>query len=80
MEKLYVKSIMYILRKKLGVKKNQLFYFQNQKNKNDRYYISTYRIKKIGKNRNYDSNLRINYLTSLQCLKQIRRTNEYATK
>lgn len=80
MNKLYVKTIMFLLRKKLRLRKKQLFYFQNQSNKNDRYYIDTYYIRKVGEKYDYDSNLRINYLTNSLCMEQIRRTNEYATK
>lgn len=72
------KLILFLLRKKLGLKKNQLFYFINQRYKSHRYYFDSSGIKKITARGTILSNLRINYLISDKCLKQIRRTDKYA--
>ena len=39
--------ILFLLRMKLGVKKNERFQFDNQKNKEDYYYISGNKLYKI---------------------------------
>lgn len=56
--------ILFLIRKKLGVKKYQYFHFLNQRNKNDRYFFTD---ECILKDTNYfvcKSNLKLNFLLS----------------
>ena len=61
--------IIFLIRKKLGLKKEQRFYLSNQKNKNDRYFFmdgKLYKHKYYGKNiRSWvKSNISLTFLLS----------------
>lgn len=47
MKKIIKFFVMFLVRKKLGLKKYQEFQFDNQKDKTNRYYFSDYEIVKI---------------------------------
>jgi hypothetical protein len=58
--------VMFLIRKKLGLKKYETFQFENQKNKEDFYYFGK---TKLIKHSRYirESNVSLNYLLSDQC-------------
>ena len=63
--------ILFLLRMKLGVKKNERFQFVNQKNKSDYYYVSDNSLQKI-MCRTYRvterrANVSLNWLMSQEC-------------
>lgn len=41
------KLILFLIRRKLNLRKFQLFYFNNQVNKNDRYFLMTIELLKL---------------------------------
>lgn len=76
------KLILFLIRRKLNLRKFQLFYFNNQVNKNDRYFFNDYRIVKITFHMEYgritqNSNLSLNFLLSKECETLIRRGRRY---
>lgn len=76
------KLILFLIRRKLNLRKFQLFYFNNQVNKNDRYFFNDYRIVKITFHKEYvritqNSNLSLNFLLSKECETLIRRGRRY---
>lgn len=63
------KLIIYLIRKKLGLKKDQFFYFKNQTNKSDRYFFTDNKLKKkttlcYGFTITKPANIRLNFLLS----------------
>lgn len=60
--------ILFLIRRKLGVKKYQSFQFNNQVVKNEKYYIDSMSIKKITYFKDHvnvkNSNLKVNFLLS----------------
>lgn len=76
------KLILFLIRRKLNLRKFQLFYFNNQVNKNDRYFFNDYRIVKITFHKEYgritqNSNLSLNFLLSKECETLIRSGRRY---
>lgn len=76
------KLILFLIRKKLHLKKFQLFYFNNQVNKNNRYFFNDYRIVKITFHKEYgritqNSHLSLNFLLSKECETLISRGRRY---
>ncbi len=70
--------ILFLIRRKLGVKKCELFYFKNQKSYLDRYYISSKEIIKISAIRNHDyfvkrSNISVNWILSGEGKKHLKK-------
>ena len=65
------KIILFLLRMKLGVKKNERFQFDNQKNKADYYYVSGNRLHKImyreGNVSEKRANVSLNWLLDPEC-------------
>ena len=65
------KIILFLLRMKLGVKKNEIFQFDNQKNKEDYYYVSGNRLNKImyrkGRISEKRANVSLNWLIDPEC-------------
>ena len=65
------RMILFLLRMKLGVKKNERFQFDNQKNKADYYYVSGSRLHKItyreGNVSEKRANVSLNWLLDLEC-------------
>lgn len=76
------KLILFLIRRKLNLMKFQLFYFNNQVNKNDRYFFNDYRIVKITFHKEcgcitQNSNLSLNFLLSKECETLISRGRRY---
>lgn len=64
---MYNKLILLLLRKKFGLKKYQLFKFNNQKT-NNRYYFNDYAIIKVDfRHPDQPSNIKLSYLLSDEC-------------
>lgn len=68
--------IIYLIRKRLGLKKNQRFQFKNQRNKNECYYFGPeclWKIVKADEGYTYcvSSNIRLNWLLSDECKAEI---------
>lgn len=65
------KFILFLLRIKLGVKKNERFQFDNQKNKANYYYISDNKLQKIMCRKDMvmerRANVSINWLLDSEC-------------
>lgn len=61
------KLILFLIRRKLHLKKYQYFYFKNQANKLDRYYFYDDCIVKISPYELVRSNLSLNFLLSNEC-------------
>ena len=63
--------ILFLLRMKLGIKKNERFQFDNQKNKTDYYYVSDSRLHKImyrkGTSSERRANVSLNWLLDSEC-------------
>lgn len=60
--------IIFLIRKRLGLKKYQRFYLKNQADKTDRYYFTEYDLQKetvwCGYKVSHQSNIRLNFLLS----------------
>ena len=67
------KLILFLIRKKLHLKKFQQFYFNNQAIKIEKYYFDNYGIMKISGCGLVKSNLSLNFLLSDECRILIRR-------
>ena len=67
------KLILFLIRKKLHLKKFQQFYFSNQTIKIEKYYFDNYGIMKISVCGLVRSNLSLNFLLSDECRILIRR-------
>ncbi len=67
--------ILFLIRKKLGLKKYQRFYFENQADKTDRYYFTSDMLMKYSRIVSYEyvapSNIRLNFLISNEAKKLI---------
>ena len=61
------KLILFLIRIKLGVKKNQDFKFKNQKHTSDYYYISDTAIYKVSKGKVNKSNVSVNWMLDQRC-------------
>jgi hypothetical protein len=65
------KIIMFLMRRKLGVKKGEAFRFVNQKNKEDKYYITDNGLMKIYKKNGIThirySNVSLTWLLNHRC-------------
>lgn len=59
--------ILFLIRLKLGVKKNERFRFTNQTNKDECYYIDSFGVIKISVNRTKLSNVSLNWLLNRYC-------------
>lgn len=61
--------ILFLIRIKLGVRKNQRFKFANQKDNRNQYFITSKNVKKqwFGDGLITDSNVSLNYLISKKC-------------
>lgn len=62
--------IIFLIRRKLGLKKNEQFKFDNQRpEKKDVYYFTSTRLMKIvnGNGRVKESNVRLNWLVNKDC-------------
>lgn len=68
-ERLLKRFIIFLIRKKLGVKKWDAFYFPNQRNKRDRYYFNDVCLIKYSSTANtlYRSSVSLNHLLSKEC-------------
>nr|DAJ06159.1 MAG TPA: hypothetical protein [Caudoviricetes sp.] len=71
--KMLNKLILFLIRKKLHLKKFQQFYFSNQAIKIEKYYFDNYGIMKISVCGLVKSNLSLNFLLSDECRILIRR-------
>ena len=60
------RTVMFLLRKKLGLKKNQRFQFDGQKS-DAVYYISDHHVMKYYRGRTTLSNVSVNWLLSDEC-------------
>lgn len=67
------KLILFLIRRKLNLKKFQQFYFSNQAIKIEKYYFDNYGIMKISVCGLVRSNLSLNFLLSDECRILIRR-------
>lgn len=70
------KLILYLIRKRLGLKKNQRFQFKGQKSKNEYYYFGPEKLMKVvqineGYSYGRESNIRLNWLLSDECKAEI---------
>lgn len=67
--------ILFLIRRKLGVKKYQSFQFNNQVVKNEKYYIDSMSIKKITYFKDHvnvkNSNLKVNFLLSKEAKERL---------
>ena len=59
--------IIFLLRKKFGLKKYQRFQFTNQKSRNDIYYFSKSRLMKMEGCKLRESGVRLNWLLHKEC-------------
>ena len=61
--------IIFLLRKRLHLKKNEQFQFKNQNSKNDYYYFTNTKIMKKSKKYNFcvESNVSLNWLLNKDC-------------
>ena len=59
--------IIFLVRRKLGVKKYQVFRFKNQKSETDTYYFASDRIWKHQEFTNKESSVSLNWLLSNGC-------------
>lgn len=68
-DKLIKRLIIFLIRKRLGVKKYDDFYFPNQRIKNDRYYFADTCLMKYSSTANtlYRSSVSLNHLLSKEC-------------
>lgn len=66
---MYRKLIIFLLRRKFGLKKYQMFRFKNQKSKVNTYYFTSVELLREDPIANYirPSNVRLNYLLSDKC-------------
>ena len=64
---MYNKLILYLFRKKFGLKKNQHFRFANQASKTDSYYFTSSKSMKQTKNIAIESNVKLNWLLDDNC-------------
>jgi hypothetical protein len=69
MDRLIKRLIIFLIRKKLGVKKWDDFYFPNQRIKQDRYYFADTCLMKYSSVSNtlYKSSVSLNHLLSKEC-------------
>lgn len=69
MERLIKRLVIFLIRKKLGVKKWDAFYFPNQRNKHDRYYFNDTCLMKYSSTAKtlYKSSVSMNHLLSKEC-------------
>lgn len=81
-DKLLTRLIIFLLRRKLGVKICQDFYFTNQKAKDDRYYFTKGSLMKYSaaQNRVYSSSVSLNHLLSDDCTIEIENSGEWLNK
>ena len=74
------KIIIFLIRKRLGLKKWQTFYFKNQANKTDRYFFEEDRLMKQTKHglllSKRESNMRLNFLLSDSIFNLLVKENE----
>lgn len=59
--------ILYLFRRKFGLKKNQHFRFANQASKTDSYYFTSDRLMKDVRTCQVESNVKLNWLLNDNC-------------
>lgn len=59
--------IIFLIRRKLGIKTYQAFQFTNQKNKTEYYWFTETNLMKVEKNKTIDSRVSLNWLLSDDC-------------
>lgn len=76
---LLTRLIIFLIRKKLNLKKCQDFYFTNQKAKNDRYYFTDTSLMKYSylTNTVNRSNVSLSYLLSDECSIQVENSGDW---